>query len=109
MFTFFLAAYPGASPVSCSAFVGNVGCMELLIAEGADVNACGSHPYKLAPLHSAAMSGATFICCRLVEANADLHQRCSTGRMPEDWARALGHKQLSQDLAALRASGAPSR
>ena len=83
MFYYLTFAYPGASPLNCAVAAGNIGCVELLIAEGADVNECSSHPNKRGPLHAAAAGGDENICSRLVDAKADLSQKCSQGRMAE--------------------------
>ena len=109
MFYYLTFAYPGASPLNCAVAAGNIGCVELLIAEGADVNECSSHPNKRGPLHAAAAGGDENICSRLVDAKADLSQKCSQGRMAEDWANATGHKELAATLRGWRDGSVPRR
>ena len=75
---------------------GQLGLVQLLIREGADVNAEGDH--QGTPLHLAAEAGCEEVVEVLLSGGADLKRRDWTGRSPLHYAARSGHLGVVETL-----------
>jgi len=76
----------GFTPLHDAAFHGHKKVVEILIANGADVNA-RNYPHKSTPLHLAAATGSVEIVKVLLEAGADANAKSRRGATPADLSR----------------------
>ena len=72
-----------------ASYTGHLPAIDLLLQSGADANS-ERHPFRMAPLHIAALRGLREAVVRLLSAGASPTARCSRGRTPAAWAARSG-------------------
>ena len=96
----------GTTPLHCACFMGNLGVVELLVAEGARIDST-THLLGRTPVITAISGGHENIVRRLLELGASPSARDTRKRRtPEQWARRAGNQELAALLAA-QAAKAP--
>ncbi|MDA7653456.1 ankyrin repeat domain-containing protein [bacterium] len=81
-----------------AANVGNKEIVELLIANGADVNAKDDNLTLWTPLHKAASRGHNAIVEILLSRSANVNAKDGSGRSPLDWAVLNDHTETADLL-----------
>jgi ankyrin repeat protein len=84
-------------PIHVAVQAGQQADVELLLAEGAEVNSPGE--MGLTPLHYAAMEGRDELAQLLLKHGANRNARDMDGLTPADWARNLDQKSVLRMLA----------
>ena len=92
-----LALLNPAPPLHWSAAFGNRGCVEALLAHGANPNTT-TRSKRQTPLHLAALRGHDTVAQILIEAGAEAQPRDKYGRTAADWAAARGHAEMAERL-----------
>jgi hypothetical protein len=80
---------------------GDLDEVEILIAQGASVNA--KNESRWTPLIYAAMRGYEAVCKLLIEKNASVEAKDNDGRTPLIWAATMGHEAVCRLLIAKKA------
>jgi len=91
----------GWTPLHLSVQNGKKEVSELLISEGADVNAAndnGNLGLGRTPLHFAALDGPNEIIELLIAKGADVNQKDVNGETPLDWAEETNNKEIADLL-----------
>lgn len=91
-----LADNSGVTPLHLCAFAGSSRCVRLLLALGAEPNACDVDNWT--PLHAAAMKGQKDTITMLVCAGASMRTKDRDGRRPRDVAPAEETRSLLKKL-----------
>ena len=89
------------SALHAAAFFGNLGCVDVLLAAGADASSTvHAHLKCCTPLHLAAYKGHEAVALRLLGAApaAAGVRDGRTRRTPAQWARRAGHLRLAERL-----------
>ncbi|XP_074106216.1 ankyrin repeat and MYND domain-containing protein 2 [Cotesia typhae] len=80
----------GMSPLQHACYKGNKEIVQMLLDQGADVNAC-QHEHAYTALHFAALSGNAELCHLLMSHGAKLTATNSVGRTPAQMAAFVGN------------------
>ncbi|XP_033196221.1 ankyrin repeat and MYND domain-containing protein 2 [Bombus vancouverensis nearcticus] len=80
----------GMSPLQHACYKGNKEIVQMLLDQGADVNAC-QHEHAYTALHFAALSGNAELCHLLMSYGARLTATNSVGRTPAQMAAFVGN------------------
>ncbi|XP_076755313.1 ankyrin repeat and MYND domain-containing protein 2 [Xylocopa sonorina] len=80
----------GMSPLQHACYKGNKEIVQMLLDQGADVNAC-QHEHAYTPLHLAALSGNAELCHLLMSYGARLTATNDVGRTPAQMAAFVGN------------------
>ncbi|XP_033340998.1 ankyrin repeat and MYND domain-containing protein 2 [Megalopta genalis] len=80
----------GVSPLQHACYKGNKEIVQMLLDQGADVNAC-QHEHEYTALHFAALSGNAELCHLLMSYGARLTATNSVGRTPAQMAAFVGN------------------
>ncbi|XP_017878296.1 ankyrin repeat and MYND domain-containing protein 2-like [Ceratina calcarata] len=80
----------GMSPLQHACYKGNKEIVQMLLDQGADVNAC-QHKHAYTALHFAALSGNAELCHLLMSHGARLTATNSVGRTPAQMAAFVGN------------------
>ncbi|CAK9829767.1 Ankyrin repeat and MYND domain-containing protein 2 [Anthophora retusa] len=80
----------GMSPLQHACYKGNTEIVQMLLDQGADVNAC-QHEHAYTALHFAALSGNAELCHLLMSHGARLTATNSVGRTPAQMAAFVGN------------------
>ena len=88
---------------ACIALGRNTETAAVLIGRGAELNTAQAGGYV--PLHQAAAAGLVEMTRVLVDAGADLGQRCDQGKKPVDYARERKHDRVVALLSAAETAG----
>ena len=89
-------SWPGMTPLHYASDEGHTKVVELLIANGADVNAKNDNGWT--PLHLAAYWGGKEIVELLIAAGADVNAKNDNGNTPLDWAILRKHTETADLL-----------
>jgi ankyrin repeat protein len=88
----------GYTPLHWAAFMGHKNVAELLLADGADVNATNN--LSETPLHEAASMGHKDVAELLLASNADVNAKGNFRTTPLHLAAFMGHRDVSELLLA---------
>lgn len=90
----------GFTPIGLAAYMGHVGALRLLLANGADVNAVGRNEGKFTALTGAVASNHVEVVRILLEHGADARYRYENGSSPLHEAAANGNLDIAKLLLA---------
>lgn len=97
----FIRCYDGYTPLHVAVSAGNLKAIELIAANGADLDA--TNEFRSTPLHVAVMASREDVVELLVRLGANIHAAGSDGQTPLEMARDWGENDVAEALIAVGA------